>query len=284
MRLAFSTLGCPNWPVEEAVLAAVKFGYEAIEWRLADGELLNSGTPQAVRTRIINATRQAGLKIACLDTSCQFVQATSEKREALAQEAIQMVDMAAELGAPLLRVFGGAIPEGLSREELLQPTAEVLGRVAAYAATRGITVSIETHDDWSKSEDIARLVEMALKTGPMADATRPGLAILWDVHHPYRMGETPRQTLATLQKAGAISHVHIKDARRDSQAKNGWQLTLLEQGEVPVREAIKLLKEAGYEGYLSVEWEKKWHPEIEEPEIAFPQHADLLRQYLAALD
>jgi sugar phosphate isomerase/epimerase len=284
MKLAFSTLGCPKWPVEEAVQAAVRFGYEAIEWRLADGELLNPGTPPTVKTRIVNATRQAGLKIACLDTSCQFVQATSEKREGLVQEAMQMVDMAAELGAPLLRVFGGAIPEGLSREELLPPTAEALGRVAAYAITQGITVSVETHDDWSKSEDIARLVETALKTGSVADAVRSGLAILWDVHHPYRMGEDPRQTLETLQKAGPISHVHIKDARRDPQAKNGWQLTLLEQGEVPVREAVKLLKEAGYEGYLSVEWEKKWHPEIEEPEVALPQHADLLRSYLAALD
>jgi hypothetical protein len=32
-----------------------------------------------------------------------------------------------------------------------------------------------------------------------------------------------------------------------------------------------------------VEWEKKWHPDLAEPEVALPQHADLLREYLAAL-
>jgi sugar phosphate isomerase/epimerase len=93
------------------------------------------------------------------------------------------------------------------------------------------------------------------------------------------MGETPFQTLANLQQL--LSHVHIKDAQRDPAEKIGWHLTLLEEGEVPVREIIGLLKQANYQGYLSVEWEKKWHPEIEEPEVALPQYAELLQSYLA---
>lgn len=34
---------------------------------------------------------------------------------------------------------------------------------------------------------------------------------------------------------------------------------------------------------LAVEWEKKWHPEIAEPEVALPQHAEVLREYLASV-
>jgi hypothetical protein len=50
---------------------------------------------------------------------------------------------------------------------------------------------------------------------------------------------------------------------------------------VPVKETVKALAAAGYRGYYCFEWEKKWHPEIEEPEIAFPHYAKVMREYLA---
>ena len=58
---------------------------------------------------------------------------------------------------------------------------------------------------------------------------------------------------------------------------------LLGEGEVPVKEALHTWAEHGYDGFVCVEWEKKWHPEIEEPDIAFPQHARVLREYLAEI-
>ena len=42
-----------------------------------------------------------------------------------------------------------------------------------------------------------------------------------------------------------------------------------------------MLAEGGYKGYYCFEWEKKWHPEIEEPEVAFPHYARTMREYLA---
>lgn len=52
MRLAYSTLACPRWTVEEAVTAAVRYGYDAIEWRLADGAIIEPDTPLSVRRRL----------------------------------------------------------------------------------------------------------------------------------------------------------------------------------------------------------------------------------------
>jgi sugar phosphate isomerase/epimerase len=74
-------------------------------------------------------------------------------------------------------------------------------------------------------------------------------------------------------------HTHVKDARR--KPDGGWQLCLLGEGEVPVRAALATWVANGYDGYVCVEWEKKWHPEIEEPEVAFPQHIATLRRYLS---
>ena len=61
---------------------------------------------------------------------------------------------------------------------------------------------------------------------------------------------------------------------------DGWQLVLLGEGEVPVREMLATLMGHAYLGSVSVEWEKRWHPEIEAAELALPQHLSLLRTWL----
>lgn len=272
MKLAYSTLGCPGWTVEQAAEAVKRYGYDAIEWRLADGEPITSKTSPALIARLVEATRREDLNVACLDTSCAFVQATDEARQEMVQDAKFMLDLAAELGAPFIRVFGGKIPAGFTREDILGPSGKALGEAASYAKSKGVTILLETHDDWASSPSALALIQAA---GPDA-----AVNVLWDVHHPYRMGESAGETINNLLEGGTISHVHIKDARRDPSDPTGWHLTLLEEGEVPVKEIVGLLHEANYSGYLSLEWEKKWHPEIEEPEEALPQYAMLLRNYL----
>lgn len=274
MKLAFSTLGCPGWTIEQAAQAVKRYGYDAIEWRLADGEVITAKTPPTVKARLIEATRRENLTVACLDTSCQVVQPTEEARQAVVQEARAMLDLAAELGAPFIRVFGGKIPDGFTREELIGPTGKTLAAAAQYGKTKGVTVLLETHDDWAASPNTLRLIQAA---GPAAPVN-----ILWDVHHPFRMGEAPTETLDNMLKASVISHIHIKDARRDpSEKTTGWQLLLLGEGEVPVKEIVGLLQQINYTGYLSLEWEKKWHPEIEEPEVALPQYVMVMGDYIS---
>jgi hypothetical protein len=50
---------------------------------------------------------------------------------------------------------------------------------------------------------------------------------------------------------------------------------------VPVKDTVAVLVKGGYKGYYCFEWEKAWHPEIEDPEVAFPHYADQMRRYLA---
>jgi fatty-acyl-CoA synthase len=98
------------------------------------------------------------------------------------------------------------------------------------------------------------------------------------MYHTARMGETPGQALAEI--GDRVINVHLKDGRREAK---GWQLLLLGEGEIPVKDALGLLQQRGYQDFISVEWEKKWHPEIPEPEIAYPQHIALLNQYVREL-
>jgi sugar phosphate isomerase/epimerase len=52
------------------------------------------------------------------------------------------------------------------------------------------------------------------------------------------------------------------------------------EGRVPVRETVRVLRQGGYAGYFCLEWEKRWHPELEEPEVAFPHYARVMTDYL----
>src|SRR5437879_5055700 len=106
MKLAYSSLACPDWKVEEAAAAVLGYGFDGIEWRLADGEPITSQTPASVLQRVIKSTRSHGLRVPALDSSCRLVQADSASRSAAVREGEFMVDLAINLGAPTVRVFG----------------------------------------------------------------------------------------------------------------------------------------------------------------------------------
>ena len=44
---------------------------------------------------------------------------------------------------------------------------------------------------------------------------------------------------------------------------------------------LDLLVAGGYDGYAILEWEKRWIPTLQEPEIAFPQYVQKMREWLA---
>lgn len=260
MKLTYTSLACPGWTIEEAVSAAESYGYTAIEWRLADGAIIEPDASADVRRRLREVPAVHGIEVACLDSSCRTVQAEPKERAATIEAGRRMLDLAAEIGAPFLRVFGGELPANTTRTSLLSSTAEVLHALGSYGAERGVTVILETHDAWTNSEDVRALLQAV---------ALPAFKVLWDTHHTYRFGEAPAQTLALL--GDAIAYVHIKDSRLSVSDPSAWTYCLLGEGDVPLREICEELTKRGYAGYLSLEWEKKWHPEIAEPEIALPQ-------------
>jgi len=264
MMLAFSTLACPGWSLNQVVEAAHGYGYGGVELRLVDGRLIEGDMPAAERDRVRRTFARAGLPIVAVDSSVRVAAAPSVK-DALDQLS-PMLELAHVWESPVVRVFGGEWDANRSREDAIRQARQVLIEGAAKAEPLGVSIALETHDRFSSAGLVAEVLE-GLPSSAVA---------LWDVGHPYRVGDTPQEVLTQLD--GRLAHVHIKDCRRHGE---DWQLTLLGEGEVPVRSCVYALRDAGYSGWLSVEWEKKWHPELAEPEVALPQFADLLRSWCA---
>jgi sugar phosphate isomerase/epimerase len=76
----------------------------------------------------------------------------------------------------------------------------------------------------------------------------------------------------------AIRHVHVKDLRRDC---GGWNYVLTGEGAFPLPELKVAVQDLQYDRFLSFEWEKKWHPEIADAEIALPHFARWFRKNYA---
>jgi fatty-acyl-CoA synthase len=250
MRIGFSSLACPGWSVEEIVAAAHRNDYEGVEWRLADGALLGPRTDNGVWKRIA----QTGVDPVCLDTSCVFVRGSDAEREKTVSDAIAMAERASDIGADAIRVFGGPIPDGVMRDAILEPTRQALAAAASGASRHGVTLLIETHDAWSSGAGIA---------GLLVD----GVGVLWDVAHTVRSGEAVTETVGHI---GVPGLVHVKDAI-------GSKLVHLGDGEVPLEVMVDELREVAYDGWLSLEWEKMWHPELDDADVTLPKASAYLR-------
>ena len=266
-KLAFTTLGCPAWSLDQVVAGARAYNYDGVELRLLDGEIIGADLPANERRRIRETFAAANLPICCLDTSVRI--AAGDSPEATVDELRAFVALAHAIGAPLLRVFGGEWPAGLSPEAACDRAAGVLNAVATDAEAAGVAIVLETHDSFSSAASVGEILRRA---------GSPAIGALWDTHHPYRMGDSPERVLDTLGER--ILHMQGKDARRNDAARTGWDLLPLGEGEVPVRESLAALRARGYDGWIAVEWEKKWHPHLADPEIALPQHSALLRKWL----
>ena len=265
MKLGFSTLGCPGWTLERAVEAARDYGYSGIELRLLDDQVISPELIASNRERIRRAFG-SGVELAALGSSVRLSSPDPDEKRAQEADCAALIQEAKALGAPVIRVFGGKRPDGVSVEQGIESVARSLNRLAPTAEDAGVKLVLETHDDFASAKTVAAVLERV----PSA-----AVGALWDTHHPYRMGEGADEVWMLL--ASRLLHTHVKDARRTG---DGWDLVLLGEGEVPVLEAIQTLVANSWDGYLVVEWEKKWHMEIEEPEVALPQHIRLLQQYL----
>ena len=263
--LAFSTLACPDWSLTQVAEAARRDGYEGVELRLIDGEVIDPAISPGEEERVARTFREAGVTVVAVDSSVRV--AAAEDPAAAAGELERFCELASAWASPLVRVFGGQWAPGRSRADAVAQARAVLEQVSPRAEQLGVRIGLETHDAFSAAAEAAELL----------DGLPAAVGAIWDTHHPHRAGDPPERVLALLGER--LLHVHVKDARR---AGEGWELVPLGEGEVPVRACLEALAAHGYGGWLSVEWEKKWHPEIAEPEVALPQHAAVLRGWLAA--
>ena len=269
LPIGFSTLGCPTWNWLKILEFAEQHGFAAVELRGLQGTMDLPSRPEFASAEIEQSKKEVtrrGLRISCVSSSANMHDTGLEHEKQLA-DARRFIDLASQLGAPYVRVFGNKLvgPSDAAVEHI----AGSLRELGDYAAPKSVTVLLESHGDFTNSPILREILETAAS---------PQVGLLWDAHNTFVEGkEDPAITVSQLVKY--IRHTHLKDSR----AENGQDhYVLTGHGEVPVKRQVELLVAAGYTGYYSFEWEKAWHPDIAEPEVAIADFARVMTQYLEA--
>ncbi|TJY44117.1 sugar phosphate isomerase/epimerase [Cohnella pontilimi] len=260
MKISFTTLACPDWSWEKIVEEAARLGYDGIEVRGIGKEMFLPKCAPFLpenRTRTMKELESKGLEICCLDTSCVFH--NEQNFNASVEEGKATIDLAQSLGVPYIRIFGDAIPYSDRREQTIAQVARGAAELSRYAEGKSVQVLLETHGDFADSNAMLAVIDAV---------DSEAFGVLWDINNPYKYepGETMIETYDKLGRH--IKHTHIKDTLGRGPAA---KIMLAGEGDVPISECVSILRNNGYEGWLSFEWEKRWHPDIEEPEVALPQ-------------
>ncbi len=261
--LSFSTLGCPAWTFSQALHHAAENQYAGIEIRGIKGDLDLPNNPIFSAANVAATRREVAdkkLKIVNLGSSANMHFLDPKKRQSNLDDAKKYIDLAHELNCPFIRVFPNDLPKDQEEQATINTIIQSLITLGDYAKSSGVKVLLESHGKVIKSDMLLHI---------MQEANHVNVGLVWDFFNMWSVTkETPTEMYKQLKKY--IYHTHIKDALL---TEKGETYTLLGEGNSPVKEALHALKSGGYAGYYSFEWEKMWHPEIQEPELALPHFA-----------
>lgn len=269
MKLSVSTLGCPGWGLEKAFSFLNPLGISALEVRGLDG-IIDTGRIPCFQDEVLPKTaeylKQGGNRIISIGTSVFLhIGENEEKYKAEVEDALRVCKA---LGIPYIRVFGDTLPEGEGRKEALATVLRQGETICAMAEEAGVGMNLEIHGNMNTVENLAPVLDALYK--------RPGFGLIWDVMHTDRsMGDKWDIVYRLIRPF--IRHIHIKDHERNSTPP--FHQVLLGKGNIPLTDIVTRLLADGYDGYFSLECEKLWHPDIEEPEVAFPQFAEFMKQF-----
>ena len=260
MKFSFSTKGWHDVSFDEFTSVAQELKFEGIELHNIHGSMFTDKdgafydyTSAATVRRLF----EMKLSIPCIDAICN--PGDDDGFDYAVEEISKCIDIAHNIKTPYVRVKTdkNAKAENINR---------VISSVLESAEKAGVTILLETTGIFS---DTALLHEM------LNSFASDSVAALWDMHSPYfDNNEDAEQTVKNL--GAYIRHVHIKDATVD----NGEiSFCLIGEGQLPIADAMLALRSINYDGFISLEWNPEWCPELDSMEIIFSHFINYMRQF-----
>jgi sugar phosphate isomerase/epimerase len=193
-----------------------------------------------------------GLDVAGTSVGNNFCLPPGPARDKQIENLKKWVDHSEALGAPVIRIFAGGKQKDQSDADAHKVLVETIEACCAYAGEHGIYLALENHG------------------GPTATAEGT-LKILRDVKSPWFganldtgnfHGGDPYAEIAAVAPYAITTHVKVEVSAAGQKA-----------GPADFPRIVKILREAGYRGYLSIEYEAR-----EDPLTALPRHVKAIRE------
>lgn len=266
MKIAFSTLGCPDFSWTEIYSMAKDLGFEGVEVRGIGNELFAAKAKPFTEKEIEKTKKKLSdihLEIPCFSSGCCLK--FKDKAEENFNYLSQYIELASKMGTPFIRVLGDLKPQA-DGEVDDKFVIEQIKRLVPIAEKNNVTLLIETNGVYANSARLASLLTMC---------ESDNIAALWDVHHTCRFTKETPET--TVQNLGAfIKYVHMKDS---IEINKKIEYRLMGEGDIPIDNIMLALRSINYEGYITLEWVKRWAENLSDAAVVFPQFADYMGRY-----
>ena len=251
-------IGSGNMGILEAIGWIANEGGEHIEIVPGAFDIHAEKMPERIAAR----AKEEGIDVSSYTIGANFLQPDAKARAKEVARVKSEVDIAARLGVRFMRYDAGwrPIPEATVEnfEKDLPFVADGCREVADYAAQYGITCSVENHGyHFQGAERVTRLVNLV---------NRPNYRTTMDVGNFVCADDDPVSAVRT--NIRIASFIHFKDFFRRTAGNppvgEGWSRTkggnfirgtIVGHGSVELRPIVKIIKESGYDGYVSVEFE-----------------------------
>ncbi|MEM9374439.1 MAG: TIM barrel protein, partial [Planctomycetota bacterium] len=253
MKIAFSTVCCPELTAEEAVAAAARWGFRGLEMRLAPtgvGAAEFRCDPMAIEARELHDLfEDAGVEPAGLATGITYdkqvwppvVGRLFQSEEIGVPETKAAVEHAVEAGIPFVRVFGERLGAGEPEAWGWRRVADRLALGAQTARNTTSRVLIENSGSFARATDLKRLHDMV---------GRPFLAMSYNVLAAAQEGECPMTAVEEILPATEV--IRIGDIAEDGRP------VPLGEGTLPIEPFIARLNDLGYRGWIVYEYPRLW--------------------------
>ena len=245
--------------IYDMISKTAEWGFEAIEF--TDGPWLFESDEKELR-RIGDAARSAGLDVVNLCCDGDLINGSDGDLDREVERICRNVDKAALLGSRMMRHDAGHLPRGRKRglgySYNLPRLAEGCRRITEYAENVGVMTLTENHGVFSQDPDrVASLVDAV---------DHPNFGLLVDIGNFMDIDYVPYKAVAKL--APYAYHVHCKDClfKKGTEIFPGdnWYCTaggnynrgtIVGHGDAGISQCVRILKNAGYEGCISIEYE-----------------------------
>ncbi|MHB8621335.1 MAG: sugar phosphate isomerase/epimerase family protein [Chloroflexota bacterium] len=301
MKIAGHTLGTPGMSLQDALSLFARAELDAAEIIWQDGypAAIPESAGDAEARAISHVARDLHLEVACLTPYMSGINSLDDReRDRDIERFRRCLRMAEMLDCHRVRVYAGShlAGEEASRDPKWARLVAALAELASDARRAGVILAVENHFN--------TMTVSAAESAALMRAVGSGeVGILYDQANLAFTYKETSQDAIPLQRPW-ICHVHVKDlvfveGQRDFRAGTVATVATVATVEEDIRNVrsrvvgegvidwssiLADLAGGGYDGYLSLEYEYRWHPaDLPEPAEGFRRSAERLRAMLAEI-
>lgn len=274
MGILLHTMATPELDPPAAFELAARLGFDGIELILQTG--YQCGLPETASERdahLLGVTAaDRGVPVEVLSSYEKRFASNDAVTQAQGLDGLRhAIDLASAMGAAGLRVLAGEAVADRDWASALGRLTAALERVSDHARAHGVVLLIENHMD--------TMATTAVRTAEICrTVNRDNVGILFDPANLATLGAEDFHEALRLQ-AGFIRHVHVKDAVTGKDGRR--QSVVPGEGQDPWPELLHVLQRGGYAGHYSLEYERRWLPDLPAAEVALPRAKSFIECCLA---